>query len=134
MSAKNSLFVVSLTIDASTEDSFGMKIVKVEGMPANLEFPKKSQMAQYSTINIKSRKTEAAPKTTTKAAPKADTVPGPVERKSGAEFDLEQMIAAKIGAAMDKLLNAHGSAAVSQQSLPPVAAPSLNAARGRKAK
>ena len=46
MSAKNALFVVSLTVDASTEDSFGMKIVKVEGMPSDMEFPRKSQMSQ----------------------------------------------------------------------------------------
>ena len=127
MSAKN-LFVVSLTIDASTEDSFGMKIVKVEGMPANLEFPKKSQMSQYSTINIKSKKAEAAPKATTKKA-----APAPVAVAT--EADVQAVLAQPgIAGLLQQLLMAQGSAAVSQQALPPVAAPSLNAARGRKAK
>ena len=127
MSAKN-LFVVSLTIDASTEDSFGMKIVKVEGMPANLEFPKKSQMSQYSTINIKSKKAEAAPKATTKkAAPVA--APVTVQNEGTVQALLQQP---DLLAALQAMLAGQGSAAVSQQSLPPVAAPSLNAARSRK--
>ena len=125
MSAKN-LFVVSLTIDASTEDSFGMKIVKVEGMPANLEFPKKSQMAQYSTINIKSKKVEAAPKAATK---KAAPAPVTVQNEGTVQALLQQP---DLLAALQAMLAGQGSAAVSQQSLPPVAAPSLNAARSRK--
>ena len=129
MSAKNALFVVSLTVDASTEDSFGMKIVKIEGMPANLEFPKKSQMSQYSTINIKSKKVEATPKaaTTKKAAPAPVAV--------ATEADVQAVLAQPgIAGLLQQLLAAQGSAAVSPQALPPVAAPSLNAARGRKAK
>ena len=127
MSAKN-LFVVSLTIDASTEDSFGMKIVKVEGMPAAYEFPRKSQMAQYSTINIKSKKVEAAPKATTKkAAPVA--APVTVQNEGTVQALLQQP---DLLAALQAMLAGQGSAVVSQQSLPPVAAPSLNAARGRK--
>ena len=129
MTAKN-LFVVSLTIDASTEDSFGMKIVKVEGMPAAFEFPRKSQMAQYSTINIKSKKVEAAPKV---AAPKA-AKPAPAPVAVANEETVQSLLASPgIASMLQQLLAAQGGAAVSQNTLPPVEAPSLNQARrGRK--
>ena len=129
MSAKN-LFVLSLTIDRSTEDSFGCKIVKVEGMPSDMEFPRKSQMSQYSTINVKAKKAEAAPKATTKkAAPVA--APVTVQNEGTVQALLQQP---DLLAALQAMLAGQGSAAVSPQALPPVAAPSLNAARGRKAK
>ncbi len=130
MSAKN-LFSLTLTIDRSTEDSFGCKIVKVEGMPSDMEFPKKSQMAQYSTINIKSKKVETAPKaaTTKKAAQAA--APVTVQNEGTVQALLQQP---DLLAALQAMLSGQGSAAVSPQALPPVAAPSLNAARGRKAK
>ena len=130
MTAKN-LFVVSLTIDASTEDSFGCKIVKVEGMPANMEFPRKSQMAQYSTINIKSKKADVA-----KPAPVAKNAkPAPAPVAVATEADVQSLLASPgIASMLQQLLAAQGSAAVSQTTLPPVEAPSLKAARGRPAK
>lgn len=129
MTAKN-LFVVSLTIDASTEDSFGMKIVKVEGMPAAYEFPRKSQMAQYSTINIKSKKVAEAAKPAAKSAKPA---PAPVAVAN--EETVQTLLASPgIASMLQQLLAAQGGAAVSQQTLPPVEAPSLKAARGRPAK
>lgn len=128
MSAKN-LFTLSLTIDRSTEDSFGCKIVKVEGMPSDMEFPKKSQMAQYSTLNIKAKKVET-PKATPKAA-KPEAAPVAVANEA-----MVQSLLASPGMAsiLQQMLAAQGGAVVSQQVLPPVEAPSLKAARGRPAK
>jgi hypothetical protein len=122
MTAKNT-FVLSLTIDRASENEFGCTITNVSGMPADMEFSPRSNMAKYGTIVVKTKKVaqvEPAPKAAAKAAP------APVAIAN--EANVQALLATPgIAGMLQHLMAAQGGAAV----LPPVEAPSISKARGR---
>ena len=119
MTAKN-VFVLALTIDRASEDEFGCKIVKIDGMPADMEFSPRSQMAKYGTIVVKTKKApkvEAAPKAATKAAPAPVAVAN--------EAAVQALLATPgISSMLQQLMAAQGGAV-----LAPVETPTLQQAR-----
>ena len=133
MTAKNT-FVLSLTIDRASEDEFGCKIVKIDGMPADMEFSPRSQMAKYGTIVVKTKKApkvEAAPKAAPKAATKMtqDTLYRPPEKLDPGFVTNEAAVQALLATPgitnmLQQLMAAQGGA-----TLAPVETPTLQQAR-----